>query len=102
VDPEKAPLFIQSQVPEHTELAWVLASVTGHGDLERMTQFKDKSQHEPENVNAGIFTYPVLMAADILLYKAQLVPVGQDQLQHLELARRIARSFNHRFGGKIF
>jgi len=101
VDPEKAILFVQSSVPEHTELAWVLNACTGHGDLERMTQFKDKSQNQPDNINAGIFNYPVLQAADILLYKAELVPVGADQVQHLELARRIARSFNHRWG-KVF
>jgi tryptophanyl-tRNA synthetase len=101
VDPERATLFLQSMVPEHTELAWVFSAVTGFGDLERMTQFKDKSQHQPDNVNDGIFQYPVLQTADILLYKAQLVPVGQDQLQHIELARRIARSFNHRWG-KVF
>jgi tryptophanyl-tRNA synthetase len=75
--------------------------VTGFGDLERMTQFKDKSEHQPENINVGLFEYPVLQAADILLYKAELVPVGQDQVQHIELARRIARSFNHRWG-KVF
>ena len=97
IDPERSLLFLQSMVPEHTELAWVFCNVTGFGDLERMTQFKDKSQHQPENINVGLFVYPVLQAADILLYKAQLVPVGQDQLQHLELARRIARSFNHRW-----
>lgn len=101
VDPEKAILFVQSAVPEHTELAWIFNAVTGHGDLERMTQFKDKSEHQPENINAGLFSYPVLQAADILLYKAELVPVGADQVQHLELARRIARSFNHRWG-KVF
>lgn len=101
VDPEKSLLFIQSMVPEHTELAWVFDNVTGFGDLERMTQFKDKSQTQPDNVNVGLFNYPVLQAADILLYKAQLVPVGQDQVQHIELARRIARSFNHRWG-KVF
>lgn len=101
VDPEKATLFVQSHVAEHTELCWVLNSVTGHGDLERMTQFKDKSANQPENINAGLFEYPVLQAADILLYKADLVPVGQDQVQHIELARRIARSFNHRWG-KVF
>lgn len=101
VDPERAVLFVQSMVPEHTELAWILHAVTGHGDLERMTQFKDKSASQPENINAGLFSYPVLQAADILLYKAELVPVGQDQMQHLELARRIARSFNHRWG-KVF
>jgi tryptophanyl-tRNA synthetase len=101
IDPERSILFVQSMVPEHTELAWVLSAVSHMGDLERMTQFKDKSEHQPENINVGIFTYPVLQAADIMLYKAELVPVGQDQLQHLELARRIARSFNHRWG-KVF
>jgi tryptophanyl-tRNA synthetase len=101
VDPEKAILFVQSGVPEHTELAWVFNAVTGHGDLERMTQFKDKAEHQPDNINAALFSYPVLQAADILLYKGELVPVGQDQVQHIELARRIARSFNHRWG-KVF
>jgi tryptophanyl-tRNA synthetase len=98
VDPERAPLFLQSMVPEHTELCWVFNNVTGFGDLERMTQFKDKSEHQPDNINVGIFDYPVLQAADILLYKADLIPVGQDQVQHIELARRIARSANHRWG----
>ncbi|HEX2689216.1 MAG TPA: tryptophan--tRNA ligase [Kofleriaceae bacterium] len=98
VDPDRSLLFVQSMVPEHTELAWVLTNVTGFGDLERMTQFKDKAESQPENINAGLFQYPVLQAADILLYKAELVPVGQDQVQHIELARRIARSFNHRWG----
>jgi tryptophanyl-tRNA synthetase len=98
IDPERSLLFVQSMVPEHTELAWVLTNVTGFGDLERMTQFKDKSESQPDNINAGLFTYPVLQAADILLYKAELVPVGQDQVQHIEIARRIARSFNHRWG----
>ena len=98
VDPERATLFVQSAVPEHTELAWVLASVTPHGELERMTQFKDKAEHQPENINAGLFTYPVLQAADILLYGATRVPVGEDQRQHLELAREIVRRFNARFG----
>jgi tryptophanyl-tRNA synthetase len=98
VDPERSTLFLQSMVPEHTELCWVLNAVTGFGDLERMTQFKDKSEHQPDNINAGVFDYPVLQAADIMLYKAELVPVGADQLQHLELARRITRSFNHRWG----
>jgi tryptophanyl-tRNA synthetase len=101
IDPERATLFVQSMVPEHTELAWVFSSVTGFGDLERMTQFKDKSHQQPEHINDGLFQYPVLQTADILLYKAQLVPVGQDQVQHVELARRIARSFNHRWG-KVF
>jgi tryptophanyl-tRNA synthetase len=101
IDTERSLLFLQSMVPEHTELAWVFNNVTGFGDLERMTQFKDKSANQPENINVGLFQYPVLQAADILLYKAQLVPVGQDQVQHIELARRIARSFNHRWG-KVF
>jgi tryptophanyl-tRNA synthetase len=101
VDPERSTLFVQSHVPEHTELAWVFDAVTGFGDLERMTQFKDKAQNQPENINVGLFQYPVLQAADILLYKAQAVPVGADQVQHIELARRIARSFNHRWG-KVF
>jgi len=101
IDPERSLLFLQSMVPEHTELCWVFNNVTGFGDLERMTQFKDKSEHQPENINVGLFDYPVLQAADILLYKAELVPVGADQVQHIELARRIARSFNHRWG-KVF
>jgi tryptophanyl-tRNA synthetase len=98
VDPARATLFVQSAVPEHTELAWVLAAVTPFGELGRMTQFKDKSERQPENVNAGLFTYPVLQAADILLYGATRVPVGEDQRQHLELAREIVRRFNARFG----
>jgi tryptophanyl-tRNA synthetase len=98
VDPDRATLFVQSAVPEHTELAWALASVTPFGELGRMTQFKDKSEHHPDNVNAGLFTYPVLQAADILLYGATRVPVGEDQRQHLELAREIVRRFNARFG----
>jgi tryptophanyl-tRNA synthetase len=101
IDPDRSLLFLQSMVPEHTELCWVFNNVTGFGDLERMTQFKDKSDHQPENINVGLFDYPVLQAADILLYKGELVPVGQDQVQHIELARRIARSFNHRWG-KVF
>jgi tryptophanyl-tRNA synthetase len=98
IDPSRSVLFVQSTVPEHTELAWVLNTVAPHGELERMTQFKDKSAREPENINAGLFTYPVLMAADILLYKATRVPVGDDQVQHLELSREICRRFNSRFG----
>src|SRR5262245_48680058 len=101
IDPDRSLLFLQSMVPEHTELGWVLTNVTGFGDLERMTQFKDKADAQPENINVGLFQYPVLQAADILLYKAELVPVGQDQVQRIELARRIARSFNHRWG-KVF
>ncbi|MSP58924.1 MAG: tryptophan--tRNA ligase [Myxococcales bacterium] len=98
LDPERASLFVQSHVPEHAELAWALATVTPFGELGRMTQFKDKSEHQPENINAGLFTYPILMAADILLYKATRVPVGHDQVQHLELTREIARRWNARFG----
>jgi tryptophanyl-tRNA synthetase len=98
IDPEKSTLFVQSDVREHTELAWALASVTGYGELGRMTQFKDKSEKNPDNINAGLFTYPVLQAADILIYKATKVPVGEDQRQHLELAREIVRKWNARFG----
>jgi tryptophanyl-tRNA synthetase len=97
LDPEKCTLFVQSDVREHTELAWYLANVTPLGDLHRMTQFKEKSAGK-EHVLVGLFTYPVLMAADILLYKATVVPVGEDQLQHLELARETVRRFNYRFG----
>ncbi len=97
VDPAKTTLFVQSDVREHTELAWYLASVTAMGDLSRMTQWKDKSD-DKDSLSAGFFTYPVLMSADILLYKATIVPVGEDQLQHLELARETARRWNHRFG----
>jgi tryptophanyl-tRNA synthetase len=100
VDPERCTLFVQSDVREHTELAWYLASVTPLGDLHRMTQFKEKSA-DKEHVAAGFFTYPVLMAADILLYRATVVPVGEDQLQHLELARDTARRFNYRFGDTL-
>jgi tryptophanyl-tRNA synthetase len=98
VDPERATLFVQSHVPEHAELMWLLTSVAPLGELERMTQFKDKSQ-KLESVPAGLFNYPILMAADILLYRAQQVPVGDDQMQHLELARVIARRWNADFGG---
>jgi tryptophanyl-tRNA synthetase len=97
LDPERCTLFVQSDVREHTELAWYLANVTPLGDLHRMTQFKEKSAGK-DHVLVGLFTYPVLMAADILLYKATVVPVGEDQLQHLELARETVRRFNHRFG----
>lgn len=97
IDPEKTILFVQSDVPEHTELAWILGCVTSFGDLSRMTQFKDKSNKE-SFISSGLFTYPVLQAADILLYLADGVPVGEDQVQHLELSRRIARRFNSRFG----
>ncbi|HHK67527.1 MAG TPA: tryptophan--tRNA ligase [Candidatus Acetothermia bacterium] len=97
IDPERSILFVQSAVPEHTELAWILGTVTSYGDLTRMTQFKDKSAGR-KFVSAGLFTYPVLQAADILLYRATGVPVGKDQVQHLELSRRIARRFNSRYG----
>jgi tryptophanyl-tRNA synthetase len=97
IDPERAILFVQSAVPEHTELAWIFGCVTSYGDLSRMTQFKDKSANK-KFVSASLFTYPVLQAADILLYRADGVPVGEDQVQHLELSRRIARRFNARFG----
>lgn len=94
VDMEKSLFFIQSQVPTHAQLAWVLNCYTQFGELQRMTQFKDKSAKHADNINAGLFTYPSLMAADILLYQADLVPVGADQKQHLELARNIAERFN--------
>jgi tryptophanyl-tRNA synthetase len=97
LDPAKTTLFVQSDVREHTELAWYLSSVTPMGDLSRMTQFKEKSE-DKEFASTALFTYPVLMSADILLYKATIVPVGEDQLQHLELARETARRWNHRFG----
>jgi tryptophanyl-tRNA synthetase len=98
VNPEKSIIFVQSQVKEHTELAWLLNTITPLGDLKRMTQFKEKVQKMKKNINAGIFNYPILMAADILLYKTELVPVGEDQKQHVELTRTIARKFNQRFG----
>ncbi len=94
IDPKKAVFFLQSHVPEHTQLSWVLGCNTMFGELSRMTQFKDKAQKHADNINAGLFTYPVLMAADILLYQAHLVPVGDDQRQHIELARNIAQRFN--------
>jgi tryptophanyl-tRNA synthetase len=97
IDPDQATLFVQSHVPQHTELQWLLNTVTPLGELERMTQFKDKSQRF-ESVPAGLLNYPVLMAADILLYRADLVPVGDDQVQHLELTREIARRWNAEFG----
>ncbi len=98
VDPERSTLFVQSQVPEHAQLAWVLNCITGFGEAARMTQFKDKSVKEgSENTTVGLFTYPILQAADILLYRAHLVPVGEDQRQHLELTRNLAQRFNSRF-----
>ncbi|MBP3309550.1 MAG: tryptophan--tRNA ligase [Ruminococcus sp.] len=98
VDPQKSILFIQSHVKTHAELSWILGCNTQFGELSRMTQFKDKSQKHADDVNSGLFTYPVLMAADILAYNADLVPVGVDQKQHLELARNIAQRFNQRYG----
>jgi len=98
IDPNTATLFVQSSVPEHTELTWLLTCITSIGALERMTQFKDKSERQKGGVFAGLMNYPVLMAADILIYKAELVPVGDDQIQHLELTREIARRFNSLFG----
>lgn len=98
LDPNKCIIFVQSHVPEHTELAWILNTVTPMGHLERMTQFKDKAKQHRDNINAGLFTYPVLQAADILVYKAEAVPIGEDQVQHIELAREIARKFNSRYG----
>ncbi len=98
VDPDRVTLFVQSHVPEHSELQWLFNTVTPIGELERMTQFKDKSSRF-ESVPAGVLNYPVLMAADILLYRADMVPVGEDQIQHLELTREICRKWNAQFGG---
>jgi len=98
LDPARCTIFIQSHVPEHTELCWLLNCVTPMGELGRMTQFKEKSERERENVTAGLLNYPILQAADILIYKAEAVPVGEDQAQHLEFAREVARRFNGRFG----
>lgn len=101
VDPTKAPIFIQSSVPEHTELSWIFTTLVPVAELERMTQYKDKSQENRTNINTGLLMYPVLMAADILLYKGTLVPVGEDQVQHVELARIISRKFNNRYGNTL-
>jgi len=98
LDPEKSILYVQSHVPAHAQLAWVLDCYTMFGELSRMTQFKDKSAKNADNINAGLFTYPVLMAADILLYQTDLVPVGEDQKQHLEITRDIANRFNQVYG----
>lgn len=98
LDPAKCRLFLQSAIPEHTELAWILTTLAPLGNLQRMTQFKDKAGDAGEAVNAGLLMYPVLQAADILLYKADRVPVGEDQVQHLELARVLARRFNNAYG----
>ena len=96
--PEKCTLYVQSTVPRHAELAWLFSTVTPLAELYRMTQFKDKAQVQQKNVNAGLLTYPVLQSADILLYKGTVVPVGEDQVQHIEMARIIARKFNNRYG----
>jgi len=98
LNPEKCIFFVQSQIKEHSELAWLLGTITPLGELQRMTQFKEKSKKHKEYINAGLLNYPVLMAADILLYQTDLVPVGKDQEQHVELARTIARKFNQSFG----
>ncbi|MCL2897723.1 tryptophan--tRNA ligase [Brenneria tiliae] len=98
IDPQKSTIFVQSHVPEHTQLSWVLNCYAYFGELSRMTQFKDKSARYEENINAGLFDYPVLMAADILLYQTAQVPVGEDQKQHLELSRDIAQRFNTLYG----
>ena len=98
LDPEKNIVYVQSDVPAHAELSWILNCYTYTGELSRMTQFKDKSAKHADNINAGLFTYPVLMAADILLYQSDLVPVGADQRQHLEITRDIAERFNNIYG----
>jgi len=98
LDPKKSVIYSHSKIPAHSELAWILNTITPMGELERMTQFKEKSDSQKININVGLFDYPVLMAADILLYDTKFVPVGDDQLQHLELTRTLARKFNSRFG----
>lgn len=98
IDPQKSTIFVQSHVPEHAQLSWVLNCYTYFGELSRMTQFKDKSARYAENINAGLFDYPVLMAADILLYQSALIPVGEDQKQHLELSRDVGQRFNALYG----
>lgn len=98
IDPQKSTIFVQSHVKEHAELAWILNTIAKIPELEKMTQFKDKATQHKENLNVGLFDYPVLMAADILLYDTDIVPVGEDQLQHVELARTLARRFNNNFG----
>lgn len=98
IDPTKVKFYLQSLIPAHSELAWILNTITPMGELERMTQFKDKSLRQTEGIGVGLFDYPVLMTADVLLYDAAVIPVGDDQLQHLELARTLARKFNTHFG----
>lgn len=102
IDPKKSTIFVQSHVPEHSELGWLLNCYTYYGELNRMTQFKDKSKQHEQNINSGLFTYPVLMAADILLYQTDLVPVGADQKQHLELTRDLANRLNTLYGQGLF
>ena len=101
IDPQKCTLYVQSQVPQHAELTWVLNSIAYVGEMERMTQFKDKSRKHADNINMGLMDYPVLMAADILLYQTDLVPVGADQKQHLEIARDLAVRFNNRYAERL-
>lgn len=101
LDPKKSIIFLQSQIPAHSELTWILNTITPMGELRRMTQFKEKASLGHESENVGLFDYPVLMAADILLYDAKFVPVGEDQLQHLELTRELARRFNSKFGNTL-
>ena len=102
VDPARCTVFVQSHVPEHSQLQWVLGCITGFGEASRMTQFKDKAaKQQADRVSVGLFTYPILQAADILLYNADRVPVGEDQRQHVELTRDLAQRFNTRFG-KVF
>jgi len=98
LDPKKSTLFLQSMISEHTELAWIFDIITPVAELERMTQYKDKAGRQEKNINAGLFNYPILMAADILLYKPTVVPVGDDQTQHLEITRKIVKKFNNKFG----
>lgn len=98
IDPAKSTIFIQSQIPAHSELTGILNTITPFGELARMTQFKDKAQKQQKNINVGLFNYPVLMAADIILYDVEFVPIGEDQLQHLEFTRTLARKFNKKFG----
>jgi tryptophanyl-tRNA synthetase len=102
LDPEKSRIFIQSQVPKCTELAWIFNTITPMSELERMTQFKEKASQQIKNINMGLFNYPVLQAADILLYQGELVPVGEDQVQHVEITRNIARWFNNKYKTNIF
>lgn len=98
IDPKKSNIFVQSHRPEVTELAWILSTITYFGELKRMTQFKEKAEKHPENINAGLFNYPILMAADILLYQTDEVPVGEDQKQHVEISRDLAIRFNNKYG----